>query len=257
MCWGNSCSSTLAMTRLLVHVQYAHLAPDLYFLGALKLHQMLNWHSAAFQNREVKMAPLLHVFAYSTAENMALIWGYFLIPFFLIHLLPPAQGIPLTITTLCFQSFKEMITHHLKNSLCGRVSKLSCALGGDEDVPVCSAIVGRCRKPASCPLKRGRGKRQYPGYTFCCVLGLKPRWRVDKISMYMDSERTPLTGTVEGNSKSDGIVHLCPPQLLKLAPQQRCHALLSPLTACPAHLCHPHPNISNTCNGICKFLGSF
>lgn len=188
---------------------------------------------------------------------MALIWGCSLIPFFLIHLLPPAQGIPLTITTLCFQSSKEMITHHLKNPLRGRISRLSCALGGDGDEPVCSATVGRCRKPASCPLKTERKRRQYPGHTFWCVLGLKQRWRAGKMSVRMDSGRTPFTGTVEGNSKSDGIVYLCPPQLLKLVPQQQCHALVSPLTACPARRYHPHPNISNTCSGIRNFLSNF
>lgn len=108
-----------------------------------------------------------------------------------------------------------MITHHLKSPLCGRISRLSCALGGDGDEPVSSATVSSCRKPASSHLKRGRKKGNIQATSYCYVLGLIWRWRADKISLSTGSGRVLFTGAVEGNPMSDSIVHLCPAVLFQ------------------------------------------
>lgn len=67
-----------------------------------KLCQMLNWNSSGFQSRKVKMASLLHIFSYSTAENMALVLGCFLMPSFLIQQpLAPTSSLKYPVSHKC------------------------------------------------------------------------------------------------------------------------------------------------------------
>lgn len=172
--------------------------------GYFKLCQMLNWHSPGFQSRKVKMASPPHIFTSSTAENMILFWVVFQChPSWSsnLRLLHPTQCIPLIITTLCFQSLKETTAHYLKTPLCGKISRLSCAVGRDGDAPDSIATVGSSRKSVISPLWRGRRN---------LVLSIRSKgeaegWLNNPVHWL---KKSPLTGAVEDSPRSDRIVHL-------------------------------------------------
>lgn len=211
--------------RQLLGKELQHCSGNMYLAGvhtkALPSSRCCNFWSPAyfnysgcwsgFQHGEPKMSPWLHIF--STAESTATDLGsIFSLPkfhnswFSNFQLLSSAPGNPLTITALCFQSFEEIITHHLKKNIFVG-SCQGCSVRWEKK---------ELKQSALQHLSWKKKDVKYPGHILAiCIRFNKEQESRQNIFVHntTGSERALLTGATEGSVKRNSIAHLCPTKI--------------------------------------------